>query len=112
MRGGIHGVLLAVPEHAPMRPTRGQRYEEPRVGVDGFGGLQQSWAPPSLLPGHRCVRWPWDERIDQNIGMAGGPTSVASAWVKLSTPALEVPYADSVGRGNSAAREARLITRP
>src|SRR5712692_160473 len=68
IRGCIHSVLFAVPEHAPMRPTSGERHDELRVGVDSFGGLRLRWIKPSFSV-RGCVRQAWNERIDQNIGM-------------------------------------------
>src|SRR5262245_19180879 len=66
IRGCIHGVLLAVPEHAPVRPTSGQQHEEPGVGVDGFRSLRLRWIKPRCAV-RGCGRQAWNERIDQNI---------------------------------------------
>src|SRR5436309_15897443 len=72
IRGCIHGVLFAVPEHAPMRPTSGQHHDEPRVGVDSFGSLRLRWIKPSFSV-RGCGRQTWNERIDQYIGMERWP---------------------------------------
>ena len=81
------------------------------MGVDGFRSLRLRWIKPRCAV-RGCGRQAGNERINQNIGIARWSHLSGQRLGETQTPAFDAAYADSVGGGNSAARDTRLITRP